>query len=323
MEKEQNVKNELDSFFELWESEHNKLEESSTTIMDYFRVPIKQLKQWLKIIAQQELKKYVIALKKVFDEKVIFFKNDRLVYFSIENRLVPLEKDSYNIIFFESNRNNKKVKINGEEYYEIPDMLSSDLTFSKISNEAVAFMASIGICLTESDLTNYFRHITLLPLRNFYEDNKIPLSHNMSILNNCRVLGYTSVSNLLYKEDLEGPCLYYNSSLCSPIQSKSPFIFIPSKSLNSDNSKEKFLYYALLNFSEPTHKELAIFSRNFYIILAEVLKDTENIEINTLEDLIEPSLNIINKWIDSIKSEDECISILGDSWNNKVYSYYK
>lgn len=323
MEKKQSMKNESDSFVELWESEHNKLEESSTTIMEYFRVPIKQLKQWLKIIAQQELKKYVIALKKVFEEKVIFFKNDRLVYFSIENRLVPLEKDSYNIIFFESNRNNTKVKINGEEYYEIPDSYSSDLTYSKISNEAVAFMTSIGICLTASNLTDYFRHITLLPLMKFYEDNNIPLSHNMSILSNCRVLGYTSVSNLSYNEDLEGPCLYYNSSLYSPIQSKSPFIFIPSKSLNSDNSKEKFLYYALLNFSEPTHKELTIFSRNFYITLAKVLKDTENIEINTLDDLIEPSLNIINKMIDSIKSEDECVIILGDSWNNKVYSYYK
>jgi hypothetical protein len=323
MKKEQSVKNESDSFFKLWESEHNKLEESSTTIMEYFRVPIKQLKQWLKIIAHQELKKYVAALNKVFEEKVIIFKDDRLVYFSDENRLVLLEEDGYNIIFFESNRNNIKVEIKGVEYYEIPNIYSSDLAFSKISNNALAFMTSIGIFMTDSNLEDYFRHITLLPLMKFYEDNNIPLSHNMSILNDCKVLEYSSVASLKYKEDLEGSCLYYSSPVYPIIKSKSPFIFIPSKSLNSDTSRDKFVNYALLKFSEPIHKELTMYSKNFYITLAKALKDSENKEINSLEDLIDSSLNIINKKIDSIKSEDECASILGDNWNNKVFNYYK
>ena len=323
MEKEQSVKNESDSFLELWESEHNKLEESSTIIMQYFRVPLKQLKQWLRIIVHQELNNYITALKKVFEEKVIIFKNDGFVYFSSENRLVPLEKDSYKIFFFESNRNNTKVKINSEEYYEIPDILSGKYSFSKISNDVLSFLTEIGIPLNKSNYLDYFRHINLLPLMKYYDNNNISLFDDKNILNNCRVLGLSSVANLECTEDLDGIRLCYTSPFRSPIQSKSPFIFIPSICINSDNSRENFLSYALLNFSEPTHKELSIFSRTFYITLSKVLKDAENPELLAIEDLMELSLNIINKKVDSIKSVDECVSILGSNWNNKVYRYYK
>ena len=119
MKKEQSMKNESDSFFELWESEHNKLEESSTTIMEYFRVPIKQLKQWLKIIAHQELNNYIIALKKVFEEKVVLFKEDGLIYLTVDNKLVPLRKNDDSIMFFESDRNDTTVTVDGHQYYEI------------------------------------------------------------------------------------------------------------------------------------------------------------------------------------------------------------
>ena len=51
MEKELSVKNESDYLYALWKSENNKLEADGTTIMQYFRVPIKQLKYWLKNIA--------------------------------------------------------------------------------------------------------------------------------------------------------------------------------------------------------------------------------------------------------------------------------
>ena len=80
MEKELSVKNESDCLYALWKSENNKLEADGTTIMQYFRVPIKQLKYWLKNIAHQELNNYIIVLKKVFEEKIIFFKDDGLVY---------------------------------------------------------------------------------------------------------------------------------------------------------------------------------------------------------------------------------------------------
>ena len=93
------MKNESDSFLELWESEHNKLEESSTTIMQYFRVPLKQLKQWLRIIVHQELNNYITALKKVFEEKVIIFKNDGFVYFSSENSIVFLKSQMMYYLF--------------------------------------------------------------------------------------------------------------------------------------------------------------------------------------------------------------------------------
>ena len=164
MEKEQSVKNESDSFLELWESEHNKLEESSTTIMEYFRVPIKRLKQWLKIIAHQELNNYIITLKKVFEEKVVLFKEDGLIYFTVDNRLVPLRKNDDSIMFFESDRNDTTVTVNGQQCYEITDLFSGEASSSRITNDDISILNSFGIELTQSNLSNIFRFIGLSPL---------------------------------------------------------------------------------------------------------------------------------------------------------------
>lgn len=323
MEKEQSVKNESDSFFELWESEHNKLEESSTTIMEYFRVPIKQLKQWLRIIAHQELNNYINALKKVFEERIILFKDDGLIYFTVDNRLVLLRNNDDSIMFFESDRNNTTVTINGQQYYEIPDLSTGGKSKSEVTSEDLSNMVSIGIDLKQSNLHNIFRFISPLPLLKFYTDNQISLPSNMSILNNCRVLGYSSVSNLELINDSLGIRLEYTSQKNSPICSKTPFIFIPSISLNDAYSGENFWGYALNTFSEPTHIELSGFSRIFYTILSNIYNNMDDKFEVKLEDLIEPSLNIINQKIDSIKHVSECVDILGENWSNKVYSYYK
>ena len=323
MKKEQSVKNESDSFFELWESEHNKLEESSTTIMEYFRVPIKQLKQWLRIIAHQELNNYINALKKVFEEKIILFKDDGLIYFTVDNRLVLLRKNDDSIMFFESDRNDTIVTIDGQQYYEITDFYSGEVSSSRITNDDISIMNSFGIELTQSNLSNIFRFITLSPLLKFYTDNNISLTHNMSILNDCRVLGYSSVANLQLIDNSLGVSFTYSSPRYATIRSKSPFLFIPSKELNDDCSGENFLKYALHTFSEPTHIELAGFSRIFYTILSNISKNIDDKFEFKLEDLIEPSLNIINKKIDALKFVSECADILGENWSNKVYSYYK
>ena len=323
MEKEQSVKNESDSFLELWESEHNKLEESSTTIMEYFRVPIKRLKQWLKIIAHQELNNYIITLKKVFEEKVVLFKEDGLIYFTVDNRLVPLRKNDDSIMFFESDRNDTTVTVNGQQCYEITDLFSGEASSSRITNDDISILNSFGIELTQSNLSNIFRFIGLSPLLKFYLDNNISLTHNMSILNECRVLGYSSVANLQLIDNSLGVSLTYSSPKYSPIRSKSPFLFIPSKELSDDCSGENFLKYALYTFSEPTHIDLSLFSRNFYIILSKILKDFDNKFRFNLEDLVEPALNVINKKIDALKFVSECADLLGENWCNKVYSYYK
>lgn len=323
MKKEQSVKNELDCLYALWKSENNKLEADGTTIMQYFRVPIKQLKYWLKNIVHQELNNYIIVLKKVFEEKIVFFKDDGLVYFATDNRCVPLKANDFNIVFFESNRNEINVVVDNEQYYEIPDLSTGVKSKSRVTSEDLSNMASIGIDLNQSNLNNIFRFINPLPLLKFYTDNQIPLSSNMNILNNCRVLGYSSVSNLELINNSLGIRLEYTSQRNSPIRSKTPFIFIPSKSLNDAYSGENFWGYALNTFSEPTHIELAGFSRIFYTILSNVLNNIDDKLQVKLEDLIEPSLNIINKKIDTIKYISECVDILGENWSYKVYPYYK
>lgn len=323
MEKEQSVKNESDSLYALWKSENNKLEADGTTIMQYFRVPIKQLKCWLKNIAQQELNNYISILKKVFDEKIILFKDDGFVYFTTDNRCVPLSSNDCNIIFFESNRNEINVTVYNEQYYEIPDLSTGGKSISRVTSEDLSNMISIGIDLNQSNLSNIFRCISPLPLLKFYTDNQISLPSNMSILNNCRVLGYSSVSNLELIDNSLGIRLEYTSQKNSPIRSKTPFVFIPSKSLNEAYSGENFLGYALRTFSEPTHIELDDFSRIFYTILSNVSNAMNDKLQVQLEDLIEPSLNIINEKIDAIKYVSECIDILGENWSYKVYPYYK
>ena len=323
MEKELSVKNESDCLYALWKSENNKLEADGTTIMQYFRVPIKQLKYWLKNIAHQELNNYIIVLKKVFEEKIIFFKDDGLVYFAIDNRCVPLKANDCSIIFFESNRNEINVVVDNEQYYEIPDLSTGGKSKSRVTSEDISNMVSIGIDLNQSNLNNIFRFINPLPLLKFYTDNQIPLPSNMNILNNCRVLGYSSISNLELINKSLGISLEYTSQKNSPIRSKTPFIFIPSKSLNDAYSGENFWGYALNTFSEPTHIELAGFSRIFYTILSNVLNNIDDKLQVKLEDLIEPSLNIINKKIDAIKHVSECVDIFGEDWADKVYPYYK
>ena len=323
MEKEQSVKNESDCLYTLWKSENDKLEAGGTTIMQYFRVPIKQLKYWLKNISHQELNNYISVLKKVFEEKIILFKDDGLVYFATDNRFVPLKANDCNIIYFESNRNKINVVVDNEQYYEIPDLSTGGKSKSEVTSEDLSNMVSIGIDLKQSNLHNIFRFISPLPLLKFYTDNQISLPSNMSILNNCRVLGYSSVSNLELINDSLGIRLEYTSQKNSPICSKTPFIFIPSKSLNDAYSGENFWGYALNTFSEPTHIELSGFSRNFYTILSNIYNNMDDKFEVKLEDLIEPSLNIINQKIDSIKHVSECVDILGENWSNKVYSYYK
>ena len=301
-------------FKSLWDKVHKQLEKKGSTIVKYFTVHPDVLMPLIKSNIESDLKRYMDNLMELATEDYIVFPKDGYAFFKKEQRLVPLKKDSDEILYFGSDCN---LSTDLEGNYTIT---YSGESKTDISKSVCDYLKSKDINLVDGSYNTIFRKINIQAALNFY--NKYNLKIPLSIINlkNSKVLSYSDMYHTSYYDEVFKcyPGKY------STITSSTPFAVIFSKKITETSESTNFIKYILTNFSEPKHPTLEGFSIDFYSKLANILKQHNQIErVVTIYDLFDSTYNFIIEEFDALKSYDDFCNYFGADFNKVLYKYYK
>lgn len=312
--KDRSNKIEDNEFKQLWAKVHKQLEKKGSTIVKYFIVHPDILVPLIKSNIEVDLKQYIDNLIELAMEDYILFEKDGYAFFKKEQRLVPLKKDSDEILFFGCDCNSSRdldgnytITYSGESKTNIPKPLYN-------------YLKSKDIDLQNDNFYTILRRINVEPAFNFYSKYNLKTPTSIIDLKNSKVMSYTD----LYHTSYYGEVFKCYPSSSYKISSTNPFAFIFSKTISGISENTNFLKYILTNFSEPKHPILEGFSIDFYSKLATVLKQhTQREKIITIYDLFDATYNLIIEEFDALKSYDDFCNYFGSAFNSVLYKYYK